>query len=118
MKLVAAYLRQDQVERLREVLLESKINRFTVINCVGQGKQEGYESTFRGVDYVVTLLRKVKLEVIVKDSDLSKVVEAVKKVAHEHGEGEDDYVDGLLFISSIDNVINLFNDKTDEDALD
>ena len=102
MKLVTAIIKPDKVEALRQALTGLDFQGLTIVEAKGYGRQKGHTELYRGAEYVVDFLPKVKIEVVIEDSMLDTVVEAVQNAAKTGRIG-----DGKIFISSIDEAIRI-----------
>ncbi len=112
MKLVSAILRPHQLDDVREVLLETGVSGVTVTEVKGFGRQKGHTEMYRGAEYQVDFLPKIKLEIVVAASELSSVIEAITKTANTGKVG-----DGKIFVSTVEKVIRIRTGETDQDAL-
>lgn len=104
--------RQSKLEDLKEALNEIGINGMTVYNVLGYGVQKGQKHKYRGVDYSVDLLPKVKVEMVVCSVPVDKVVDTALSVLRTGEIG-----DGKIFISSVSKVIKVRTGETDREAL-
>lgn len=104
--------RQSKLEELKNALNEIGINGMTVYNVLGYGTQRGQKHKYRGVEYSVDLLPKVKVEMVVCSVPVDKVVDTALGVLRT-----DQYGDGKIFISSVSKVIKVRTGETDKEAL-
>ena len=102
MKKIEAIIKPFKLDEVKEALHEVGIQGITVIEAKGFGRQKGHTELYRGAEYVVDFLPKVKIEVVIEDSMLDSVVEAVQNAAKTGRIG-----DGKIFISSIDEAIRI-----------
>ena len=112
MKMVMAIIKPFKLDDVREALSEAGITGVTVTEVKGFGRQKGHTELYRGAEYVVDFLPKVKIEVAVADDQVERVVEAIQKSAHSGKIG-----DGKIFVSPIDQVIRIRTGELDADAL-
>lgn len=112
MKKVEAIIKPFKLDEVKEALTESGIHGITVSEVRGFGRQKGHTELYRGAEYVVDFLPKVKLEIIVADDDVNKVVEAIKNTASTGKIG-----DGKIFVSSLEEIIRIRTGETGESAL-
>ena len=112
MKLVMAIIKPFKLEAVREALTELGIQGLTVTEVKGYGRQKGHTEIYRGAEYAVSFLPKVKIEVAV-DSDIAdKAVEAIANAAKTGQIG-----DGKIFVYSIEKAVRIRTGETDADAL-
>ena len=102
MKKIEAIIKPFKLDEVKEALHEVGIQGITVIEAKGFGRQKGHTELYRGAEYVVDFLPKVKIEVVIEDSMLDAVLEAVQTAAKTGRIG-----DGKIFISSIDEAIRI-----------
>ena len=112
MKLVTAIIKPFKLDEVREALAAVGVQGITVTEVKGFGRQKGHTELYRGAEYVVDFLPKVKVEAAVKDDILDQVIEAVEKSASTGKIG-----DGKIFITSLEQVIRIRTGETGEDAL-
>ena len=112
MKKVEAIIKPFKLEDVKEALSEAGITGMTVSEVKGYGRQQGHSELYRGAEYVVDFLPKVKIEVVVKDEDADMVVEKVAEAAKTGKIG-----DGKIFVSDIEKVVRIRTGETDEEAL-
>ena len=112
MKMVMAIIKPFKLDDVREALSEAGITGVTVTEVKGFGRQKGHTELYRGAEYVVDFLPKVKIEVAVADDQVERVVEAIQKSAHSGKIG-----DGKIFVSPLDQVIRIRTGELDADAL-
>jgi len=112
MKLISCIIRPYKLDEVRDALTGAGVSGITVSEVRGFGRQKGHTELYRGAEYVVDFLPKLKLEVVVDDSLLDAVLEAVQQAAKTGNVG-----DGKIFISTIDQVIRIRTGELDADAL-
>lgn len=110
MKKVEAIIKPFKLDEVKEALHEVGVQGITMTEAKGFGRQRGHTELYRGAEYVVDFLPKVKLEVIVEDSTVEKVVDAIMGAARTDRIG-----DGKIFISGVEEVIRI---RTGEDGVD
>jgi len=112
MKLVTAVIKPFKLDDVREGLSDVGVSGLTVTEVKGFGRQKGHTELYRGAEYVVDFLPKVKVEVAVSDEQCQQVVEAIVKAANTGKIG-----DGKIFITSLDQVIRIRTGETGDQAL-
>ena len=111
MKQITAVVKPFKLEEVREALAECGVTGLSVSVVLGFGWLLGHTELYRGAEYVVDFLPKVKVEVVVKDDDVERCVDAVVKSARTGKIG-----DGKIFITSIERVVRIRTGETDESA--
>ncbi len=112
MKKIEAIIKPFKLDDVKEALHDIGITGLTVLEAKGFGRQKGHTELYRGAEYVVDFLPKVKIEVIVDDPILEKAVEAIQQAANTGRIG-----DGKIFVSSIDEAIRIRTGETGPDAI-
>jgi nitrogen regulatory protein P-II 2 len=112
MKMVVAIIKPFKLDDVREALSEAGVNGITVTEVKGFGRQKGHTELYRGAEYVVDFLPKIKLEVAVADDQVERVVEAVLGAARSGKIG-----DGKIFVLPVEQVIRIRTGELDADAL-
>ncbi len=112
MKLVVAVIKPFKLDDVREALAEVGVQGVTVTEVKGFGRQKGHTELYRGAEYVVDFLPKIKLEVAVADDMLERVLEAIQQAARTGKIG-----DGKIFVTPLDQVIRIRTGELDNDAL-
>ena len=112
MKLVTAIIKPFKLDDVRESLSEIGVQGITVTEVKGFGRQKGHTELYRGAEYVVDFLPKVKIEVVVDDAMADGVVDAIIKAARTGKIG-----DGKIFVSDLNQVIRIRTGETGNDAL-
>jgi nitrogen regulatory protein P-II 1 len=112
MKQVTAIIKPFKLEEVRESLAEVGVSGLTVTEVKGFGRQKGHTELYRGAEYVVDFLPKVKIEVVVKDDDVERCIEAVVRAAKTGKIG-----DGKIFVTAVEQVVRIRTGETDEAAV-
>ena len=112
MKLVTAIIKPFKVEEVRASLDEIGVSGMTMTEVKGFGRQKGHTELYRGAEYVVDFLPKVKIEVVIEDNLVENAVEAVQQAAHTGRIG-----DGKIFVASLEHVTRIRTGETGEEAL-
>ncbi len=112
MKLVTAIIKPFKLQEVREALVESGIEGLTITEVKGYGRQKGHTEMYRGAEYSVDTLPKIKLEILVDDENLQTVIDVVTKTANTGKIG-----DGKIFITTIDEIIRIRTGETGSDAI-
>jgi nitrogen regulatory protein P-II 2 len=112
MKMVTAIIKPFKLDEVREALSAIGVQGITVTEVKGFGRQKGHTELYRGAEYVVDFLPKVKVDAAIKDSILDQVIEAIEKSA-----GTGKIGDGKIFVFDIEQVIRIRTGETGEDAL-
>ena len=112
MKMITAVIKPFKLEEVREALAECGVTGLTVTEVKGFGRQKGHTELYRGAEYVVDFLPKVKIEVVVKSEDLDRCVDAIVNVARTGKIG-----DGKIFITAIERVVRIRTGDLDEAAI-
>ena len=112
MKLVVAIIKPFKLEEVREALGDVGVSGLTVTEVKGFGRQKGHTELYRGAEYVVDFLPKVKVEVVVKDSDVERSIEAIVKAAKTGKIG-----DGKIFVTAVEQVVRIRTGEQDEAAV-
>src|SRR5512146_3302373 len=112
MKQITAILKPFKLEEVREALADVGVTGLTVTEVKGFGRQKGHTELYRGAEYVVDFLPKVKVEVVVRDSDVERCIEAIVTPAKSGKIG-----DGKIFVTSVEQVVRIRTGETDEAAV-
>ena len=112
MKLITAIIKPFRLDDVRNALGEVGVNGMTVTEVKGFGRQRGHTELYRGAEYVVDFLPKVKLEIVVKEDDLERCIETITNAARTGKIG-----DGKIFITSVERVVRIRTGETDNDAI-
>ena len=112
MKMLTAIIKPFKLDEVREAVMETGIAGVTVSEVKGFGRQKGHTELYRGAEYQVDFLPKVKLEIAVKDEDVEGLVEAIVSAANTGKVG-----DGKIFIQPLEQVVRIRTGELDEEAL-
>ncbi len=112
MKQITAVIKPFKLEEVREALAECGVTGLTVTEVKGFGRQKGHTELYRGAEYVVDFLPKVKVEVVVKEQDVDRCVESIVAAARTGKIG-----DGKIFVTSVERVIRIRTGEQDETAI-
>ena len=112
MKKIEAIIKPFKLDEVKDALSEVGVQGMTVTEVKGFGRQKGHTELYRGAEYVVDFLPKVKIEVVVADENLASAVEAIRAAAQTGRIG-----DGKIFVSQIDEAIRIRTGETGADAV-
>ena len=112
MKLIFAIIKPFKLDAVRQALSDVGVQGMTVTEVTGFGRQKGHTELYRGAEYVVDFLPKVKIEVVVKSEDLDRCVDAIVNVARTGKIG-----DGKIFITQVERVVRIRTGDLDESAI-
>ena len=112
MKKIEAIIKPFKLEDVKDALAEAGITGMTVAEVKGYGRQQGHSELYRGAEYVVDFLPKVKIELVVSDESVDMVVEKITEAARTGKIG-----DGKIFISSVEKAVRIRTGEEDEEAL-
>lgn len=112
MKLITAVVKPFKLDDVREALSEIGVQGITVTEVKGFGRQKGHTELYRGAEYVVDFLPKVKIEVAITDDLTDKVIEAISKAANTGKIG-----DGKIFVTNLEQIIRIRTGETGADAV-
>jgi nitrogen regulatory protein P-II 2 len=112
MKLVTAIIKPFKLEEVRDALTAQGVHGMTVTEVKGYGRQKGHTEIYRGAEYAVNFLPKLKIEVAIADSQEEKVVEAITAAAKTGQIG-----DGKIFVNDVGRAVRIRTGETDNDAL-
>lgn len=112
MKLITAIIKPFKLDDVREALSDAGVSGMTVTEVKGFGRQKGHTELYRGAEYVVDFLPKVKIEVAIDDPQVDLVIEAITQAAHSGKIG-----DGKIFVSALEQVIRIRTGETQEAAV-
>ena len=112
MKMITAVIKPFKLEEVREALAECGVTGLTVTEVKGFGRQKGHTELYRGAEYVVDFLPKVKVEVVVKTEDVDRCVDAVVSVARTGKIG-----DGKIFVTAVERVVRIRTGDLDDAAI-
>ena len=112
MKLVAAVIKPFKLDEVREALSAIGVQGITVTEVKGFGRQKGHTELYRGAEYVVDFLPKVKVEAAIRDEMLDQVIEAIEKSANTGKIG-----DGKIFVTEVEQVVRIRTGESGEEAV-
>ena len=112
MKMITAVIKPFKLEEVREALGDVGVSGLTVTEVKGFGRQKGHTELYRGAEYVVDFLPKVKVELVVKDVDVDRCIDAIVKAAKTGKIG-----DGKIFVTPVEQVVRIRTGETDEAAI-
>ncbi|MFA6597826.1 MAG: P-II family nitrogen regulator [Ignavibacteriaceae bacterium] len=112
MKKVEAIIRPFKLDDVKEALLEEGIKGLTISEVRGYGRQKGHTEIYRGSEYRIEFVPKIKIEIVIPNNKLEKVIEAIIRTAKTGQVG-----DGKIFISDISDVIRIRTEESGEEAL-
>ncbi len=112
MKKIEAIIKPFKLDEVKDALQEANLQGITVLEAKGFGRQKGHTELYRGAEYVVDFLPKVKLEIIVADDMLDTALEAIKGAAHTGRIG-----DGKIFVSDVAEAIRIRTGETGDEAI-
>ncbi|RXJ67121.1 transcriptional regulator [Halarcobacter ebronensis] len=112
MKKIEAVIKPFKLDDVKEALTQAGITGMTVSDVKGYGRQQGHSELYRGAEYVVDFLPKIKIELIVADSDVDSTIDIIINAAKTGKIG-----DGKIFVSSIEKTVRIRTGEEDEDAI-
>jgi len=112
MKKIEAIIRPFKLDEVKEALLEEGVHGMTITEIRGYGRQKGHKETYRGSEYQIEFVPKIKIEVVVDDDAAEKTIDAILRTAKTGQVG-----DGKIFISDISDVIRIRTDESGSAAL-
>jgi len=112
MKKIEAIIKPFKLEDVKDALAEVEVSGMTVSEVKGYGRQQGHSELYRGAEYVVDFLPKIKIEIIVKEDDVEKAISAIIAAARTGKIG-----DGKIFVSPIERVIRIRTNEENEEAI-
>ena len=112
MKKIEAIIKPFKLDEVKEALHEVGVSGITVTEAKGFGRQKGHTELYRGAEYVVDFLPKMRLEVVVGDEQVDRCVEVITQAAHTGKIG-----DGKIFVTSVERVIRILTGEEDESAI-
>ena len=112
MKKIEAIIKPFKLDEVKEALSEIDINGMTVTEVKGYGRQKGHTELYRGAEYNIDFLPKIKIEIVITDDKLIPVIEIIKKTANTGKIG-----DGKIFIYNVEKAIRIRTDEEDEKAI-
>ena len=112
MKQITAVIKPFKLEEVREALAEQGVTGLTVTEVKGFGRQKGHTELYRGAEYVVDFLPKVRIDVVVRDGDVERCIEAIVRAARTGKIG-----DGKVFVYDLEQVVRIRTGETGREAL-
>jgi nitrogen regulatory protein P-II 2 len=112
MKLITAIIKPFKLEEVRSALTDLGLQGMTVTEVKGYGRQKGHTEIYRGAEYAVSFLPKIKIEVVIASGEVDKVVEAIIRTAKTGQIG-----DGKIFVSAVEHTVRIRTGETDDSAL-
>ena len=112
MKKIEAIIKPFKLDEVKEKLQDIGVSGITVLEAKGVGRQKGHTELYRGAEYVIDFLPKIKIEVVVSDKIATEVINQIKEAAHTGKIG-----DGKIFITNIDDVVRIRTGETGEEAI-
>jgi|TARA_B110000196_G_C20879921_1_gene536184 nitrogen regulatory protein P-II 2 len=112
MKLITAVIKPFKLDDVREALADIGVQGITVSEVKGFGRQKGHTELYRGAEYVVDFLPKIKLEIAIEDNQVDPVIESISKSAHTGKIG-----DGKIFVTTLEQVVRIRTGETGSDAI-
>jgi len=112
MKKIEAIIKPFKLEDVKDALTEKGINGMTVSEVKGYGRQQGHSELYRGAEYVVDFLPKIKIELVVASDQVDEILSAIEEAAKTGKIG-----DGKIFVSDIDKIIRIRTGETDNEAI-
>ena len=112
MQMITAVIKPFKLEEVREALAECGVTGLTVTEVKGLGRQKGHTELYRGAEYVVDFLPKVKIEVVVRDQDVDRCVDAIVGAARTGKIG-----DGKIFVTAVERVVRIRTGELDDSAV-
>jgi len=111
-KKIEAIIKPFKFEDLKDALAQAGVAGMTVLDVKGYGRQQGHSELYRGEEYIVDFLPKIKLELIVADKDVDSIIDIIIKAAKTGNIG-----DGKIFVSPIEKIIRIRTGEQDEEAI-
>ena len=112
MKKIEAIIKPFKLEDVKEALVESGVTGMTVTDVKGYGRQQGHSELYRGAEYIVDFLAKIKIELILNDEDVEKTISVISEAAKTGKIG-----DGKIFVTPMDNVVRIRTGETGTEAV-
>ena len=112
MKLITAIIKPFKLQEVREALVSSGVEGLTISEVKGYGRQKGHTEMYRGAEYTVDTIPKIKLEILVGADSSSRVIDVITKIA-----GTGKIGDGKIFVTNVDEVIRIRTGETGNDAI-
>tara|TARA_B100000902_G_C27284211_1_gene903527 strand:- start:1729 stop:2067 length:339 start_codon:yes stop_codon:yes gene_type:complete len=112
MKLITAIIKPFKLEEVRQALTEFGVEGLTITEVKGFGRQKGHTELYRGAEYTIDTLPKIKIEILTNDNDATNITNVISKSANTEKIG-----DGKIFITNVDEVIRIRTGETGSDAI-
>lgn len=112
MKLVTAIIKPFKLDEVREALADNGVSGLTVTEVKGFGRQKGHTELYRGAEYVVDFLPKIKVEVVIPDERVDEIIEAIERAARTGKIG-----DGKIFVTPVDKALRIRTGELDDEAI-
>ncbi|MGJ0392939.1 MAG: P-II family nitrogen regulator [Methylocystis sp.] len=112
MKIVTAIIKPFKLEDVRDALIALDVHGMTATEVKGYGRQKGHAEIYRGAEYIVSFLPKLKIEIAASDDRIESVVEAIRKAAHTGHIG-----DGKIFVTPLEHAVRIRTGEKDAEAL-
>ena len=112
MKLITAIIKPAKVDDIKDMLKSNGINGMTISEAQGFGRQKGHKEVYRGAEYIVDLIPKVRVEVLVDDSEMQRVLDLIVSAANTGSIG-----DGKVWVTSVETVVRVRTNERGSDAL-
>ncbi|HBF12344.1 MAG TPA: P-II family nitrogen regulator [Deltaproteobacteria bacterium] len=112
MKKIEAIIKPFKLDEVKEALTEAGVKGMTLTEVKGFGRQKGHTELYRGAEYVVDFLPKIKIEIVVKDDEVSKLVDSIQNAARTGAIG-----DGKIFVSPVEGVVRIRTGEKGETAI-
>jgi nitrogen regulatory protein P-II 1 len=112
MKKIEAVIRHFKLEEVKNALSEQGVHGMTITEVRGFGRQKGHKETYRGTEYTVDFVPKVKMEIVCGDNQVQPTLDTIMRAAQTGQIG-----DGKIFVTSLDTIVRIRTGETDEDAL-
>jgi len=112
MKLITAIIKPFKLEEVRQALTELGVEGLTITEVKGFGRQKGHTELYRGAEYTIDTLPKIKIEILTNDNDATNITNVISKSANTEKIG-----DGKIFITNVDEVIRIRTGETGSDAI-
>lgn len=112
MKKIEAIVKPFKLEEIKEALCDAEITGMTITEVKGYGRQQGHCELYRGAEYVVDFLPKIKIEIITREDSVDKIIELIKNCARTGKIG-----DGKIFVSDVQKAVRIRTSEEDEEAI-
>lgn len=112
MKLIEAIIKPFKLDEVKEAITQAGVQGITITEVKGFGRQKGHTELYRGAEYVVDFLPKIKVEVVVKDKEVTGVIDAIQKAAKTGSIG-----DGKIFVHPVEAAVRIRTGETGDNAL-